>query len=52
MTNTVNKNTEALEDTSKEVDLEVNTEKIKHIVTCMIVTIDGFWIGNQIYWTH
>jgi hypothetical protein len=36
MTTNVNKNTEALEDTSKEVGLEVNTEKIKH--TCMGVT--------------
>jgi hypothetical protein len=29
--NTVNKNTEALTDTSKEVGLQVNTEKAKHM---------------------
>jgi hypothetical protein len=30
--NTLNKNTDALSDTSKEVDLEVNAEKTTHIV--------------------
>jgi hypothetical protein len=31
--NTIKKNTEALIDTSKEIILEVNTEKTKHILS-------------------
>jgi hypothetical protein len=31
---TIKKNTEALIGASKEVDLEVNAEKTKYIVTC------------------
>jgi hypothetical protein len=34
--NTIKKNTQTLIDTSKEVGLEVNTEKTKYIVTCCV----------------
>jgi hypothetical protein len=33
-TDTINKNTEALLDTSKEVGLEVNPEKTKYMMSC------------------
>jgi hypothetical protein len=32
-------------------ELFANSIKFEYTVTCIIVTIDGVWIGTRIYWT-
>jgi hypothetical protein len=39
--NTIKKNTESLTDASKEVGLEVNTEKTASICRCLITRVQG-----------